>query len=128
MRHSKPVVVAAVALVVAAAALVGALVTAGTAARSARARPAASPGLWAVYDQSLRSAKYLDLTRKVTPNMPVWKGFGPATFSATVDPTTGRAYSYGKDGFEATAYKIQTDQFGTQLDPPAHWAPEYAGI
>ena len=24
-------------------------------------------------------------------------------------------------------YTIATDQFGTQLDPPAHWAPEYAG-
>jgi kynurenine formamidase len=60
--------------------------------------------------------------------MPVWKGFGPGTFSATVDPKTGRPYTYAKDGFEATAYKIQTDQFGTQLDPPAHWAPEYPGI
>ena len=33
-----------------------------------------------------------------------------------------------KDGFEATKYEIATDQFGTQLDPPAHWAPEYPGI
>jgi kynurenine formamidase len=31
-------------------------------------------------------------------------------------------------GFEATAYRIATDEFGTQLDPPAHWAPEYPGI
>jgi kynurenine formamidase len=37
-------------------------------------------------------------------------------------------YTYAKDGFEATAYTIATDQFGTQLDPPAHWAPEYPGI
>jgi kynurenine formamidase len=60
--------------------------------------------------------------------MPVWKGFGPAQFGPTVDPKTGKAYTYKKDGFEATAYRIATDQFGTQLDPPAHWAPEYAGI
>jgi kynurenine formamidase len=45
-----------------------------------------------------------------------------------VDPSTNTAYTYAKDGFEATAYEIATDQFGTQLDPPAHWAPEYPGI
>ena len=26
------------------------------------------------------------------------------------------------------SYTLQTDQLGTQLDPPAHWAPEYAAI
>ena len=26
------------------------------------------------------------------------------------------------------SYTIATDQFGTQLDPPAHWAPEYPAI
>jgi kynurenine formamidase len=60
--------------------------------------------------------------------MPVWKGFGPAEFSPTVDPSTGQPYTYAHDGFEATAYHLSTDQFGTQLDPPAHWAPEYPGI
>ncbi len=89
---------------------------------------AASPGLWKVYDNSLSKARYIDLTHDITPNMPVWKGFGPATFKPSIDPTTGTAYTYAKDGFEATAYQIATDQFGTQLDPPAHWAPEYAGI
>src|SRR5215212_4221280 len=89
---------------------------------------AASPGLWKVYNQSLSRARYIDLTHEITPNMPVWKGFGPATFSPSVDPATGRPYTYAQDGFEATAYRIATDQFGTQLDPPAHWAPEYAGI
>jgi kynurenine formamidase len=85
-------------------------------------------GLWKVYNQTLSKARYIDLTHDITPNMPVWKGFGPATFKPSVDPTTGTAYTYAKDGFEATAYEIATDQFGTQLDPPAHWAPEYAGI
>jgi kynurenine formamidase len=96
------------------------------------ARPAhgtsASVGLWSVYDQSLAHARYIDLTHSITPNMPVWKGFGPAAFAATVDPKTGKAYTYKKDGFEATAYRLSTDQFGTQLDPPAHWAPEYPAI
>ena len=85
-------------------------------------------GLWKFYEQTLSRARYIDLTHSITPNMPVWTGFGPATFSPAVDPTTGNPYSYAKEGFEATAYKIATDQFGTQLDPPAHWAPEYAGI
>jgi hypothetical protein len=31
-------------------------------------------------------------------------------------------------GFEATEpeYALRTDQLGTQLDPPVHWASEYA--
>jgi kynurenine formamidase len=89
---------------------------------------AAKPGLWKVYNQSLSKARYIDLTHDISPNMPVWKGFGPATFKPAVDPATNTAYTYAKDGFEATAYEIATDQFGTQLDPPAHWAPEYPGI
>jgi kynurenine formamidase len=89
---------------------------------------AQSPGLWQFYDQALSKARYIDLTHSITPGMPVWKGFGPGKFSATVDPKTGKPYTYAKDGFEATAYRLSTDQFGTQLDPPAHWAPEYPGI
>jgi kynurenine formamidase len=84
--------------------------------------------LWQLYDQTLSKARYIDLTHSITPGMPVWKGFGPARFTPTVDPATGSAYTYAKDGFEATAYQLSTDQFGTQLDPPAHWAPEYPGI
>jgi kynurenine formamidase len=45
-----------------------------------------------------------------------------------VDPETGKPYRYATDGFEATHYDLSTDQFGTQLDPPAHWAPEYPAI
>jgi kynurenine formamidase len=94
------------------------------------AAPAAAkqPGLWKVYNRSLSHARYVDLTHEITPNMPVWKGFGPATFAPSVDPSSGRPYTYAQDGFEATAYQIATDQFGTQLDPPAHWAPEYPAI
>ena len=92
------------------------------------AAAAQAPGLWQVYNQSLRQARYIDLTHEITPNQPVWKGFGPAVFKPSVDPVTGEAYTYAKHGFEATAYALATDQFGTQLDPPAHWAPEYPGI
>src|SRR5258706_8106750 len=86
------------------------------------------PGLWRVYEQSLRRAKYIDLTHTITPSIPVWHGFGPATFGPTVDPATGKAYTYEQDGFAATAYRLSTDQYGTQLDPPAHWAPEFPTI
>jgi kynurenine formamidase len=84
--------------------------------------------LWNVYEQSLRQARYVDLTHTITPTIPVWEGFGPARFSRTVDPKTGAAYTYAKDGFEATSYALATDQLGTQLDPPAHWNPDYPAI
>ena len=92
------------------------------------AAAAKQSALWRAYNHTLSKARYIDLTHTITPNMPVWKGFGPATFSPSVDPTTGLAYTYAKEGFEATAYTIATDQFGTQFDPPAHWAPEWAAI
>ena len=88
----------------------------------------AKPGLWRVYDNALSKARYIDLTHDLTPDIPVWKGFGPATFKPTVNPATGMPYTFATDGFEATAYELSTDQFGTQLDPPAHWAPEYPAI
>ena len=108
------------------AAIAAAVITAVAAPATAQA--ASGKGLWSLYDSALRHARYIDLTHHITPNMPVWKGFGPATFSPAVDPSTGKPYTYAKEGFEATAYRIATDQFGTQLDPPAHWAPEYPGI
>jgi kynurenine formamidase len=113
MRKGRIAAIAALAIVAAAPATAGA---------------AKGDGLWKLYDQTLSRARYIDLTHKITPNMPVWTGFGPATFAPAVDPKTGNPYTYAKDGFEATAYRIATDQFGTQLDPPAHWAPEYPGI
>jgi kynurenine formamidase len=85
-------------------------------------------GLWKVYDDSLRQAKYIDLTHTIAPGIPVWSGFGPSKFSPAIDPKTRLAYAYGKDGFEATHYDLSTDQLGTQLDPPAHWAPEFPSI
>jgi kynurenine formamidase len=102
-------------------AVVLALGAAGTAS-------AAKPPLWKVYDDSLKGAKYVDLTHTITPRIPVWAGFGPSTFAPTTNPSTGQPYTYATDGFEATRYLLQTDQLGTQLDPPAHWAPEWAAI
>jgi kynurenine formamidase len=100
-------------------------------ARAPKAVPppaAATVSLWPVYDRSLKNAKYIDLTHTLTPSIPVWKGFGPSTFGPSINPETGRPYRYAVDGFEATRYQLSSDQFGTQLDPPAHWAPEYPAI
>jgi kynurenine formamidase len=109
-----------VAAVVAAAAF-----SVGAAPAIAQDEPSA---LWQAYNQVLSKSRYIDLTHTLTPFQPVWKGFGPSTFSPTVNPLTGLPYTFAADGFEATSYNLSTDQFGTQLDPPAHWAPEYPAI
>ncbi len=84
--------------------------------------------LWSLYERHLKSAKYVDLTHRITPSIPVWHGFGPSKFMPTVNPANGRPYTYAKDGFEATHYDLSTDQLGTQLDPPAHWNPYFPAI
>jgi kynurenine formamidase len=88
----------------------------------------ATPPLWRVYQSALKTAKYVDLTHTITPSIPLWSGFEPAVFAPTVDPKTKVAYTWAKDGFEATHYVLPTDQLGTQLDPPAHWSPEFPAI
>jgi kynurenine formamidase len=100
----------------------------GPAATATAAKAKAKPDLWRAYDQLFKGARYIDLSHTLYPQGPVWKGFGPATFGQTTNPETGQPYTYAKDGFEATQYQLSTDQYGTQLDPPAHWAPEYPGI
>ncbi|MCB8838947.1 cyclase family protein [Aurantimonas sp. VKM B-3413] len=111
-----------------AAALAGAL----SVAAGARAE---GDGLWSVYNDALKSAKYVDLTHTITPDIPVWSGFADSTFAPAKAGSDiegyarkGDTYSYDKHGFEATEYHLNTDQLGTQLDPPAHWAPEYPAI
>ena len=72
-----------------------------------------SPGLWSVYDNQLKGAKYVDLTHTITPAIPVWEGFGRSTFAPALNPKSGKPYTYAHDGFEATAYALATDQLGT---------------
>ena len=102
------------------------LAAASVAVMGAAAGPAPAAkrgGLWGVYNNSLRGATYIDLTHRLTPQIPVWKGFGPSFFSPAVNPETGDPYTYANDGFEATSYRLSTDQYGTQLDPPATGRP-----
>ena len=96
----------------------------GTTCLATMAR-AEKPGLWQVYDDTFISAKYVDLTHTITPDIPVWIGFGGVTFApATAGTdiegyaTKGETFTYEKHGFEATNYILRTDQLGTQLDPP----------
>jgi len=84
--------------------------------------------LYEVYTDTLKGAKYVDLTHAFSPTIPVWPGFGPATFGPSKAGVTmegftreGEEFTYAKHGFQATAFSITTDQYGTQLDPPAHW-------
>ncbi|MEN3165388.1 cyclase family protein [Tistrella mobilis] len=91
--------------------------------------------LWKVYDESLKSAKYIDLTHAFAPVQPVWPGFSNARFKPAVAGqdipgyvATGEEFTYDKHGFVASAYDLTTDQYGTQLDPPSHWNPLGATI
>jgi kynurenine formamidase len=97
-------------------------------AAPALAAAPAAPSLWDVYERALKGAKYFDLTHTIEPTSPVWRGFGPSRFGPAVNPETGKPYDYAADGFVANRYELATDQLGTQLDPPAHWAPEYPAI
>ena len=101
---------------------------AGTAAWPALAQSPTtkSTGLWSVWDSAFAKARFVSLSHVLTPDTPVWSGFPLTT---KFQQGTGRlddkspyaAFSYEKTGLETTAYSFATDQFGTQLDPPAHW-------
>ncbi len=87
-----------------------------------------APDLWNIYNSVLKGCKYVDLTYAFSPTIPVWPGFGHAKFMPTKAGADipgyvkkGEVYTYDKHGFIATAYFLPTDQYGTQLDPPAHW-------
>jgi kynurenine formamidase len=73
----------------------------------------------------LSSKTFVDLTHRFDPRIPVWEGFGPATFAAAADPATGRPYTIAKDGFRATVYAM-VGQYGTHVDPPAHFSEDGA--
>jgi kynurenine formamidase len=69
----------------------------------------------------IESKTFVDLTHSFSPDTPVWSGFGQARFTPAYDPKTGRAYTIEQDGFHTTYYNM-VGQYGTHLDPPAHFA------
>lgn len=70
----------------------------------------------------IASKQFVDLTHSFSPLTPVWRGFGPATFSRAADPETGQPYTIEKDHFRAFFYSM-VGQYGTHIDPPAHFDP-----
>ena len=50
-------------------------------------------------------------------------GFGQARMTPAVDPQTRQPYTIAKDGFRSTYYEM-VGQYGTHVDPPAHFAED----
>jgi kynurenine formamidase len=71
--------------------------------------------------RTIASKKLVDLTHSFSPDTPVWSGFGQARMSPAVDPKTHEPYTIAKDGFRTTFYEM-VGQYGTHVDPPAHFA------
>jgi kynurenine formamidase len=71
--------------------------------------------------QTIASKTFVDLTHSFGPDTPVWSGFGQAKFSPAADPKTHEPYTIPKDGFRTTYYEM-VGQYGTHVDPPAHFA------
>ena len=71
--------------------------------------------------QTIASKTFIDLTHSFGPDTPVWSGFGQAKFSPAADPKTREPYTIPKDGFRTTFYEM-VGQYGTHVDPPAHFA------
>jgi kynurenine formamidase len=71
----------------------------------------------------ITSKTFVDLTQAFGPDTPVWSGFGQARMSPARDPKTGNPYTIEKDGFRATYYEMP-GQYGTHIDPPAHFAKD----
>jgi kynurenine formamidase len=65
--------------------------------------------------------QFVDLTHSFGPDSPVWSGFGQAKMTPMADPKTREPYTIAKDGFRTTFYEM-VGQYGTHVDPPAHFA------
>ena len=61
----------------------------------------------------IRSKQFVDLTHAFEPGIPHWKGFP--------DEKRELVFSYAKDGFITHLY-THVGQWGTHVDPPAHFA------
>jgi kynurenine formamidase len=71
----------------------------------------------------IASKRFVDLTHTFGVSTPVWSGFGQAAMSAASDPKTHRPYTIANDGFRTTFYSL-VGQYGTHVDPPAHFDPD----
>jgi len=69
----------------------------------------------------IAAKKFVELTHSFGPDTPVWSGFGQAKMSPAADPKTKKPYTLKDDGFRTTFYEM-VGQYGTHVDPPAHFA------
>jgi kynurenine formamidase len=75
----------------------------------------------------IHTSKLVDLTHSFSPTTPVWSGFGQAVITPAKDPKTGKPYTIENDGFRAN-YFAMVGQYGTHVDPPAHFSTDGATI
>src|SRR5215475_12436960 len=68
----------------------------------------------------IASKRFVDLTHSFGPDSPVWSGFGQAKFTPAFDPKDKRPYTIAEDGFRTTYFDM-VGQYGTHVDPPAHF-------
>lgn len=68
----------------------------------------------------IAAKKRVDLTHAFGPDTPVWRGFGQAAMGAAADPDSHRPYTIEEHGFRTTFYAM-VGQYGTHIDPPAHF-------
>jgi kynurenine formamidase len=71
----------------------------------------------------IASKQLVDLTHSFDGTTPVWAGFGQAAMSAAADPKTHEPYTIETAGFRSIFYSM-VGQYGTHVDPPAHFAPD----
>ena len=83
---------------------------------------ASAPNSLAEAWRIISSKKFIDLTHAFSPTTPVWSGFGPATFAPAANPGTAQPYTIENDGHRSIRYTL-VGQYGTHIDPPAHFAP-----
>jgi kynurenine formamidase len=68
----------------------------------------------------IQSKTFVDLTHSFDSTTPVWSGFGQAKMTPAADPKTKKPYTIKDDGFRTTIYEM-AGQYGTHVDPPAHF-------
>jgi kynurenine formamidase len=75
----------------------------------------------------VHGSRLVDLTHSFSSTTPVWSGFGQAVITPAKDPKTGEPYTIEKDGFRANYFSM-VGQYGTHVDPPAHFSTNGATI
>jgi kynurenine formamidase len=68
----------------------------------------------------IKTKSFVDLTHSFDATTPVWSGFGQAKMTPAADPQTKKPYTIKDDGFRSTYYEM-VGQYGTHVDPPAHF-------